>query len=121
METPRRRDAQRVEVEREIVILQAAAPHEISPKISEKAVIKNISSGGICVVSDECIKKGTVIEADVMLRTSGMEKFRAYIKAVWSKESCGRGCFETGMEFLGIKETDLIILRRYIHRNLNPA
>ena len=119
MDELKRKDNKRVAVEREIKILQAAAANEISPKIAEKAFIKNLSAGGLCIVSGMRIKKGTVIEADVMLRTDGLEKFRAYLLAVWSRESAETGCFETGAQFLGMKQEDSIGLERYINQHLH--
>jgi|GEM_PF-6243395 hypothetical protein len=119
MDELKRKDTKRLAVEREIKILQAAAANEISPEIPEKAFIKNLSGGGLCIVSGIRIKKGTVIEADVMLRTEGLEKFRAYIMAVWSRESEETGCFETGAQFLGMKQEDATVLERYIKQHLN--
>jgi len=119
MDELKRKDTKRLAVEREIKILQAAAAHELSPKMPEKAYIKNLSGGGLCIVSDTRIKKGTVIEADVLLRTHGLEKFRAYILAVWSRESEEPGCFETGMQFLGIKQEAFNGLEHYLKQHLN--
>lgn len=119
MDEFKRKDTKRLAVEREIKILQAASANEISPRMAEKALIKNLSGGGLCIVSTIQIKKGTVIEADVLLRTDGLEKFRAYILAVWSRESAEPGYFETGAQFLGMKQEDSTGLERYIKRHLD--
>lgn len=114
-----RKDTKRLEVEREIKILQAAAANDISPEVPKKVYTKNISNGGMCLISDGRIKEGTIIEADVLLRTDGLEKFRAYMMAVWSRAFDGEGCFETGAQFLAMKEADSARLEKYIQNHIN--
>ena len=110
----KRNDKVRLTIEREMRILQAAASNTISPEFPETVRIKNISQGGLCVVAGTQIQKGVVIEAEILLRGHTLDKFKAYCQVVWSRLSPEDGTYETGLQFLGVKETDAMQLTDYI-------
>ncbi len=113
----KKRQSNRLDIEREMYILQAAASNELFPSFPPIVTVKNISEGGICVVSDSELRAGTVLEAEILLRSHDLERFKVFCQAVWTKKSTGG--YETGMQFLGIKETDGMQLKQYIKEHYN--
>jgi len=104
----------RVELKTETNIIFGVCTDKNSHKIPEKVMTKNISNGGLCVVSTVEVKKGTVLAAEIVLNTDGMEKFKAYCEAVWSRETKEKGTFETGLQFIGLKPTEEKHLEEYL-------
>jgi c-di-GMP-binding flagellar brake protein YcgR len=115
----KRKDTDRLKIERYMKIMQAAASNELSPEVPDRVMIKNISGGGLCVTSEKVLRAGVVIEAEVMLYADGLERFKVYCQAVWARRSESTGLYEAGLRFLGIKETDGIQLKEYIKEHLN--
>lgn len=108
------RKDKRVELKTETNIIFGVCREKNSHKIPERVTTKNISNGGMCVVSNIELKKGTVLAAEVVLNTSGMERFKAYCEAVWSKKAENEGNYETGLQFIGLKPEEEKHLKEYL-------
>ena len=106
----------RVEIKTQTNILFGVCADKNSHKIPEKVMTKNISNGGLCVVSNIEMKKGTVLAAEIVLNTDGMEKFKAYCEAVWSRKSEEAGTYETGLQFIGLKPDEEKHLEEYLQK-----
>jgi c-di-GMP-binding flagellar brake protein YcgR len=104
----------RVELKTETNILFGVCREKNSHKIPEKVMTKNISNGGLCVVSDVEVKKGTVLATEIVLNTAGMEKFKAYCEVIWSRKADEGGKFETGLQFIGLKPMEEKLLEDYL-------
>lgn len=110
------RKNERVELNTETNIIFGVCREKNSHKIPEKVMTKNISNGGICVVSNVEVKKGTVLAAEIVLNTEGMEKFKAYCETVWSKKCDETGSYEAGLQFIGLKPAEEKNLRTYLEK-----
>jgi c-di-GMP-binding flagellar brake protein YcgR len=110
------RKEDRVELKAETNILFGVCREKNSHKIPEKVMTKNISRGGLCVVSTVEMKKGTVLAAEIVLNTEGMEKFKAYCETVWSKKADETGTFEAGLQFIGLKPAEEKNLKQYLEK-----
>lgn len=108
------RKEDRVDLKTETNILFGVCREKNSHKIPEKVTTKNISGGGMCVVSNIELKKGTVLAAEVVLNTAGMDKFKAYCEAVWSRKADKSGNYETGLQFIGLKPAEEKQLKAYL-------
>ena len=106
------RKEDRVEVKKETNILFGVCREKNSSKIPEKVITKNISGGGMCITSNTEVKKGTVLAAEIVLNTEGMQKFRAYCETLWSRKSDDG--YEAGVQFIGVKPSEEEQLKKYL-------
>lgn len=108
------RKEDRVDLQKETNIIFGVCREKVSGCIPEKVFTKNISGGGMCIVSGTELKKGTVLGAEVLLNTQGMEKFKAYCEAVWSRKLDSEDGYEVGLQFIDLKPTDEKNLRQFL-------
>jgi c-di-GMP-binding flagellar brake protein YcgR len=108
----------RAELKTETRILFGVCREKNSHEIPEKVSTKNISTGGLCVVSNVELKRGTVIAAEIFLNKEGTEKFKAYCEAVWSRKETDSGYYETGLRFIDLKNSDEGNLKEFVNKNL---
>jgi c-di-GMP-binding flagellar brake protein YcgR len=113
-----RKDIKRINVEKEINILFALRTGEAGGKVPEQVVTKNISAGGLCILSGGELAKGTVIAAEINLQADRLEKLKAYCEAVWSRKEEETGQYETGLQFIGLKDSESIRLKEYLNTYL---
>lgn len=78
---------------------------------------KNISAGGICLIVYEDIKPGTILKLQIYLpdnhnpiQATGKVVWRSKVEVVADK----RVRFDTGIEFLDIKDSDRNIIAQHI-------
>ena len=79
----------------------------------EKVEMKNISIGGLCLITRQPILKGS----DVFMKFSlpSNEEIRSQGQITWSKKRSDNKC-ECGIEFMNLKVNDFEIIRRYLTR-----
>jgi hypothetical protein len=112
-----RKDKFRLEIEKDVFILQAFNTEKHELELPDHLKLKNISRSGLCLISDIELKQGTVIEAEIMLEDV-QDSVTAYCQAVWNKKNGKNRQFETGMKFLGIKDEDSENLGVFLEKNL---
>ena len=83
---------------------------------------KNISAGGLCIVTEEQLTAETPLQLKIKLPDI-KDPIRALGKAVWQKkfEAAGenpRVYFDTGIEFTGISDFDRFNLNRYVMEHI---
>jgi c-di-GMP-binding flagellar brake protein YcgR len=76
----------------------------------EKTVqCKDISTGGLCVVTDQFVEVGSTLRLDISFPTIP-HLISAYAEVVWADET------GEGLKFLAIKEDDQNKIKNYIDR-----
>jgi hypothetical protein len=118
MENPegKRKDKFRLSVEKDVFILQAVKSDGQECKMPDNIKLKNISRGGLCVVTDIELEKGCVIEAEIMLEDV-LNSVKAFCQAVWKNKAEKDRNFETGMKIIGIKAEDVKNLEAFLHKH----
>jgi hypothetical protein len=106
-----RKGVTRVPAEGSLRILQSIIEGK-KYRLPANAVMKNLSSGGLCVIALGELKKGTVIETEIEIERGCLDRFRAFCRVVWVK-SLGNSC-EAGLEFLGIKDTYVNCIKEFV-------
>jgi hypothetical protein len=110
-----RKDPNRVSIEKPANILFAVCREKNDRRMPERVLTKNISSGGLCVVSDIEVKKGTVLAAEIIFDAAGLGRLKAYCEAMWSKQTGENGQYEVGLQFIGLKDSESKNLKEFIH------
>lgn len=75
----------------------------------KSAITKNASLGGMHIVTDHALKKGSILQIDIMI--PGQERIlKTFAEVVWSGGSGG------GIRFLAMKEDELKFLKAYLEK-----
>ena len=84
------------------------------PTLNFKAVLQDLSLGGIQVVSAHSFQPGAVLELEISI--PGEKLVRTVAKVVWCKPaSQSNGAeFNSGIQFIPMYEEDLIKLNQYL-------
>lgn len=116
--TDARTDPRRLNVKSRMKILQSADENGIVTRIPVYAVTKNISSGGLCFRTGRKMRPGLVLEADIYLDTPGcVSKIKAFCRIAWFRASSEPGRYETGLQFMGMKDTHKKCLNDFLSRD----
>lgn len=84
------------------------------PSLGSQAALRNLSSGGLQVSSDQLFEKGAVLELHVDLPDGGA--LRSVAKVVWCrKDEKGTG-FHSGIQLIPVYEDDLRRLHEYLEK-----
>jgi c-di-GMP-binding flagellar brake protein YcgR len=83
--------------------------------IINEADSKNISEGGICIVTVSSLEKGKDMTIVFSLPDSKDEKITTFGKVRWSKEVAANLC-ESGIEFWDVDEDVKKKIREYINK-----
>jgi len=88
-------------------------PLDVEVNYSSRAIArsKDISEGGICLISEEELQTEDYLTLVFHIPPSD-EKVEAYGKVMWSKKA-SEHLFESGINFWDIDETDLEKIRSY--------
>jgi c-di-GMP-binding flagellar brake protein YcgR len=113
-----RKDVDRICAEKRMNILFSVTDDNSVGNIPDTVRTKNISLGGMCVVSDSGINKGTVIAAEIILNDEGCERIKAYCEAKWSRKLDDSGIFESGFQFIGLREESEKHLKAFISKHI---
>lgn len=65
---------------------------------SQSGLIKNISEGGLCLLLDERLPKGSILRVEFNLPGEKPSHIEALVKVIWQK--AGEDKFLTGVKFL---------------------
>jgi hypothetical protein len=114
MDKNRRKDLNRICADKQMNILFAVGIDNSLGTVPEKVIIKNISKGGLCVVSDTGIGAGTVIAAEIILDGAGKESVKVYCEAKWTRKPSKNHRHETGMEFICFRGNGENLLKEFI-------
>jgi hypothetical protein len=76
-----------------------------------KAEAKNISTGGMCILTNHLISEGTILFLVIPLETMGI--IQVIGEAIWSKKVSDRK-YEAGIEFLSINDFSKKKISAYI-------
>ena len=114
MNKNQRKDLNRICADKQMNILFAVSIDNSLGTAPETVMIKNISKGGLCVVSDEGISAGTVIAAEITLDIEGKESVKVYCEAKWTRKPSENGKHETGMQFIGFRGNGENLLKDFI-------
>jgi hypothetical protein len=84
------------------------------PSLGMRALLQDLSLGGIQVVSSEAFQSGVVLELE--LEIPGKGPVRSVAKVVWCNSESFSGGFEyrSGIQFIPVYEEDLIKLEEYL-------
>lgn len=113
-----RKDIHRVPFSGKIRIIQEAPAAECRYKTPGLLKTRNISLGGLCVVSGSEICKGTVMEAEIFLQPGGPEKLRAFCRVAWTRKMPKESGYETGIQFAGVKDRDCNFIKEFVNSKL---
>jgi c-di-GMP-binding flagellar brake protein YcgR len=100
-----RKDSFRLSLNEDVFVLNAVGPKGHEVHLSGDVRVKNISSGGMCILTEIELEKGTVIEAEIELEDV-LNAIRAYCQTVWKSRRVERHQFQTGMKYIGLKDLD---------------
>ncbi len=89
-----------------------------------EAFSKNISAGGLCVITGEELVKDTPLELVIKIPDL-KDPIRALARVVWQKtiepaQEETKGRFDTGIEFTGISDFDRFNINRYVKERIEP-
>ena len=82
----------------------------------EKAEMKNISVGGLCLVTRRSINTGSSV--GIKFTIPGNEKFKSRGYIIWSHEK-SENEYECGLEFENLTVNNYEIIRKYIQTREN--
>ena len=107
-----RRKYVRLKATVEIMYTVIGAPGEI------KVFSKNISAGGLCIMTKEQLADATPLQLEIRIPDL-QGSIRALARVIWQKrfETAGEEpqiCFNTGIEFIGISDFDRFNINRYV-------
>ncbi len=100
-----RKDKLRVEMKKEASIIFGVC-RNLNKKMPEKVYTKNISKGGLCIVSDTELPKGAVLGAEIAINSGSMQTLKAYCEAVWSRKDEESDKYLAGLQFIGLKPSE---------------
>ena len=78
-----------------------------------KADAKDISTGGICIVTEDVMSKGTVLFLVIPINSNGA--VHAIGEVIWSKKVSEKR-FEIGIEFLSLNDVSKQKISFYVNR-----
>lgn len=110
---------------RKYVRLQASVEvkYEIIGKPGEiKVFSKDISAGGLCIVTKENLSPDTPLQLEIVFPDL-KDPIRALARVIWQRrvnpqEGQAQAYFETGIEFTGISDFDRFNINRYIKERI---
>ncbi len=89
--------------------------------VNLNAQMKNLSSGGMCIITNEKLQEGMVLSLEFDI--PGVKKaIGAEGKVVWGdgkfdeRDNAGKRIFQTGIQFLTIADDDKEMLANYIEK-----
>ena len=85
--------------------------------IINEANAKNLSEGGICIVTVDKLEKGKNMTIIFSLPDLQNKKIEAFGQVKWSKEITSQKC-ETGIEFWDVNEEAIQIIKEYVKNQL---
>ncbi len=80
----------------------------------ETAKTKNISKGGVCLVTTHKINEGNVIRLELPVVSSSAKSIKAFCEVQWCQKTSADDTFEIGLSFIALKEEDAEHLNEYI-------
>ncbi|HQP91983.1 MAG TPA: PilZ domain-containing protein [Candidatus Omnitrophota bacterium] len=94
------------------------------PKTSKKELTRNISEGGVCMVVDEPVRKGDIIELDLELPNSRI--IHANGRVAWASEFDIIGGkveqkYDIGIEFIGLSDADRQEIKKFVFKLMNEG
>ena len=84
------------------------------------ANLLNLSVGGIALLSDRQLPRGRGVEVgfDLHDNEGKIVKIRTECLIRHSKRSKARNCWESGLEFTGLSDKDLVVVHQFVEREL---
>jgi hypothetical protein len=80
---------------------------------------RNVSRGGILVLTDDALKEGTRLEVELFLPDGG--SLVVDVRVAWIRELAGgEARYEAGLEFLAMDEVRATLLERCLARHARP-
>ena len=76
---------------------------------------KDISEGGICLITDVKLDEDNFIQLDFILPEQS-EEIRAYGKVMWSRKAT-KNLFENGVNFWEIQDTDKVKIQDFFNNS----
>lgn len=86
----------------------------INFEMKGRSYAKNLNFDGLCMVTSRALEEGKIILLGITLPDKYV--INAYGRVVWCKNK-KPNVFESGIEFLDIKEEDQDILKSFVHNN----
>jgi hypothetical protein len=87
-------------------------PEEVKDgKLEGKALIQDVSLGGLQVLSAVVLKEGDIMELEMEIPGKG--KMRSVAKVAWSREVPPGGSWQCGIHFIPVYEEDLAVLKEF--------
>ena len=80
-----------------------------------RAHTRNISEGGVCIIANESIEKGRLL--NLVFSISDDLKVPLFGKTVWNRE-LGNNMYEIGIKFFNVGDDDRKICHDYINKKL---
>ncbi len=98
--------------------LRLEASVEVSYKVignpgEAKVLAKDISAGGLCILTRENLASNTPLELAIKIPDL-VDPIRALGKVIWQKKTEAAETFDMGIEFMGISDFDRFNINRYI-------
>lgn len=78
---------------------------------SAKVLSKNISEDGMCIIADNPLNQGTIINLRFCLFKK--EEISVYGKVIWNRKT-DEGLYENGISFWNISNKGREIIRKYV-------
>ena len=113
----RRRDP-RVSEEHKVV-LTPLSDGAAAPKGTYYTLTKDISVGGIRIMTDAPLAVDTRVRVEITLGKSRV-RLQALARVRWVKELFGKDVYETGLEFIEVKPDVVLALMDHMYGKVKP-
>ena len=115
-----RRREPRAREENRVVLTRLAEEGE-EPRGPYYCLTKDISVGGIRIMTDAPLSVGTRVKVEITLARS-RKRIQALARVRWVKELFGKDVFDTGLEFSALDaETEVVLIEHIYGRRWTKA
>ena len=102
--------------------IESTLPILYQPNIHQKwnmSVIKSLGVGGLCIISSEYLRNGTILKLRFLLPGSQVN-VNAAGEVLWSGFMIDKKLFESGVRFLRLDKIGTELISNYIDEALSP-
>ncbi len=92
----------------------------VNYEINNKAKLKNVSEGGVCIITEKPLSYGYDLTIMFSLPETIPLNIKSFAKVVWSKLS-GNNTYESGIQFWDINPVYVKRIKTFINKHARPA
>jgi c-di-GMP-binding flagellar brake protein YcgR len=89
---------------------------EVKYAIINKATSKDISQGGMCIITNDPLEKGAELTLLFSIPESQAPRIKTFGKVAWSKR-LDTGKYEAGIEFWDMDKAFVELIQKFIEKN----